>query len=506
MQAAGATPAKKPGGSGLDPAVLRIAFVVVLGSIMSVLDTTIVTVAINTLRRDFHSSLATIQWVSTGYLLALAMVIPLSGWSIERFGTKRVWMCSAALFLVGSVMCGLSWSILSLICFRVLQGIGGGMLMPAGQTILAREAGPDQMGRVMSVIGIPMLLGPIIGPTLGGLIIVTLSWRWIFFVNVPIGIVALVRGYRILHPGEHHLPGRLDIRGFCLLSPGLALLLYGLSSIGTGTIGLKVVLILAAAVLLIILFIRHSLGRQNSLVDLQLFANRTLRAASSTSFVVGGTIFGVLFIIPLYYQIVRGQSPLVAGLLLAPQELGAMVSMRYAGRFTDRYGAGRIVPFGVLLVVIGSIPYTQVTPHTSELVLAASLLVRGLGLGATAMPAMAAGYATLQRDAIPRATTLLSIIQRVGSTLGTAVLAVILQRETASQANSGTASFKAVANGTAHISGPALTSVAHAFAATFWFGLGLSALAIIPALYLPRQGATAAADRAPPDAIPIPEL
>ena len=464
---------------------------------MSVLDTTIVTVAINTLRRDFHTNLATIQWVSTAYLLALAMVIPLSGWAIERLGAKQVWMTSAALFLVGSVMCGLSWSALSLICFRVLQGIGGGMLLPAGQTTLAREAGPDRMGRVMSVIGVPMLLGPIIGPTLGGLVIVTLSWRWIFFVNVPIGIVALVRGSRILRSGEKNPAAKLDIRGVCLLSPGLALLLYGLSSVGDGTIGGRVIITVGAGALLLGLFVWHALGHERALVDLHLFANRTLRAASATSFVVSGTIFGVLFILPLYYQIVRGQSPLAAGLLLAPQELGAMVSMRYAGRITDRFGAGRVVPVGVVLVVLGSIAYTQVTPHTSEVLLAASLVVRGLGLGATAMPAMAAGYATLQREAIPRATTLLSIIQRVGSTLGTALLAVVLQREIQSRAGGLPGAAAAGGVTSAHVRG----LVAQGFGATFWIGLILSSLAMIPALFLPRHAAVAA----PPAEVPLSE-
>lgn len=472
--------------TGLEPAVRRVALVVVLGTIMSILDTTIVSIAVNTLRGDFHTSLATIQWVTTAYLLALAMVIPLSGWTVERFGARRVWLTSIVLFIAGSVLCGLSWSAASLIGFRVLQGIGGGMLLPAGQTMLARAAGPTQMGRVMSVIGVPMLLGPIVGPTLGGLILDNLSWRWLFFVNVPIGLIAFARGFKVLPKGEHGRAGRLDVVGVCLLSPGLAILLYGLSSAGSGSVGSRAIGSVVVGALLVALFVRHALRCEQPLVDLRLFSNRTLRAASTTTFVVGGTIFGVLFVLPLYYQIVRGQSPLIAGLLLGPQELGAMVSMRYAGRITDRFGAGRVVPVGVVLSVLGSIAYTQVTPHSNELVLALSLVVRGLGLGATAMPAMAAGYATLRHDDIPRATTLLSIIQRTGSTLGTAVLAVVLQREIESRVGN-------VSLGTSVVPGHAQALVAQAFGSTFWFGLGLSALAIIPALMLPRRGAAAMA-------------
>src|SRR3954453_13121500 len=163
-----------------DRALLRLASVVVLGTIMSILDTTIVNVAIETLGRDLDASLSSIQWVSTGYLLALATVIPLTGWAMERFGGRNLWMVSVALFLVGSVLCGLAWSMTSLIVFRVLQGFGGGMIMPVGQAILAQAAGPERMGRIMSVIGVPTLLGPILGPVIGGLIVDNVSWRWIF--------------------------------------------------------------------------------------------------------------------------------------------------------------------------------------------------------------------------------------------------------------------------------------------------------------------------------------
>src|SRR5436190_17068014 len=212
---------------------MRLASVVVLGTIMSILDTTIVNVAIETLGRDLGASLSSIQWVSTGYLLALATVIPLTGWSMERFGGRRMWMLSVTLFLFGSTLCGLAWSTESLIVFRVLQGFGGGMIMPIGQAILAQAAGPQRMGRIMSVIGVPTLLGPVLGPVIGGLIVDNLSWRWIFFVNLPVGAVALVLAWRILPARE---PGgarpRLDRVGMLLLSPALAAMVYGLSQVG----------------------------------------------------------------------------------------------------------------------------------------------------------------------------------------------------------------------------------------------------------------------------------
>ena len=178
--------------------VLAAAAVVVCGAAMTILDSTIVNVAIERLAVAFDAKLATIQWVSTGYLLALAAVIPVAGWAVDRFGTRRVFMAAVATFGASSLLCGLAWSAGSLIAFRVLQGLGGGLVMPVGMTILARAAGPDRMGRVMALVGVPMLLAPAIGPALGGALLDGASWRWIFFVNLPVAVLALVLAARVL--------------------------------------------------------------------------------------------------------------------------------------------------------------------------------------------------------------------------------------------------------------------------------------------------------------------
>ncbi|HET6549394.1 MAG TPA: DHA2 family efflux MFS transporter permease subunit, partial [Solirubrobacter sp.] len=343
---------------GLDRDLLRLASVVVLGTIMSILDTTIVNVAIETLGRELGASLSEIQWVSTGYLLALATVIPLTGWAMERWGGKRMWMTSVALFLVGSALCGLAWSTESLIAFRVLQGFGGGMIMPIGQAILAQAAGPQRMGRVMSVIGVPTLLGPVLGPVIGGVIVDNFSWRWIFFVNLPVGLVALALAARVL-PRVDVSRARppLDLQGLLLLSPGLAALVYGLSEVGMqGTVvDWRVVIGLGAGAVLLGLWGRHAVrAAGRSLIDLGLFGDRAFAAAAGTTFVFGVSLFGAMLILPLYYQIVRHETALSAGLLLAPQGLGAAVAMPIAGRITDRVGAGRIVPWGVLVALVGT--------------------------------------------------------------------------------------------------------------------------------------------------------
>src|SRR3954452_12023196 len=222
---------------GLEPGVVRIAVVVVVGAIMSILDTTIVNIALRTLGRDLGAPLEDVQWVSTGYLLALALVIPLTRWTSERFGARRVWLTSIVLFTLGSALCGAAWNLESLIVFRVLQGIGGGMIMPVGMIVLAQAAGPRRMGAVMSVVGVPMLLAPVLGPVIGGLIVDNLSWRWIFFVNLPVGLAGLALAARLMPSeraeGLQQGPPRLDLRGLLLLSPGVALIVYALSQVAS---------------------------------------------------------------------------------------------------------------------------------------------------------------------------------------------------------------------------------------------------------------------------------
>src|SRR3954447_4146941 len=256
-----ASPSAPAQDAGLDRDLMMVAWVVVLGAIMSILDVTVVNVAINTLAREFQTTLPTIQWVATGYTLALATVIPLTGWAADRFGTKRLYLMSISLFVCGSMLSGLAWSAGSLIFFRVLQGFGGGMLMPLGMTILTRAAGPQRVGRVMAVIGVPMLLGPIFGPILGGWLVDAFSWHWIFFINVPIGVAGMIMSLRILPRDVPEPNERLDWIGFMLLSPSLAAIIYGLakSSEAGGFAAPEVVIPVIAGAILLAVFVWHAL-------------------------------------------------------------------------------------------------------------------------------------------------------------------------------------------------------------------------------------------------------
>ncbi|HEX3835243.1 MAG TPA: MDR family MFS transporter [Solirubrobacteraceae bacterium] len=480
--------AKASPDAGLSREVKLVAGVVVLGVIMSVLDTTIVNVALDTLSRDLHSPLSTIQWVSTGYLLSLAMVIPLAGWLSERFGSKPVWMVSVAVFAVGSALCGIAWSAGSLIFFRLLQGFGGGLIMPVGMSVLAQTAGPRHMGRVMSVIGVPMLLGPVLGPVLGGLIVTNAPWQWIFYVNVPIAALSLILAARLLNSRQGRTDaGPLDWLGVVLLSPGLAGVVFGLAETETSG-GLSSAIAwgpIAAGIVLVALFVRHALHARRPLLDLNLFRSTGFSAAAASVFLLGAALFGAMLLLPLYYQVDRGESALSAGLLMAPQGLGAALVMPVSGRLTDRIGGGRVALFGIAVMTLATFPLVGVRPTSSYGWLALVLLIRGIGLGCSMMPTMASAYAVVRSDQVPGATSVLNTLQRLGGSIGTALLAVVLAEHARAALGPGAASSGGLIQTLspavrAHVAGP----LASAFGDTFWWALAATLIALIPASVL----------------------
>nr|WP_085873527.1 MULTISPECIES: DHA2 family efflux MFS transporter permease subunit [unclassified Nocardioides] len=453
-----------------------VAGVVVLGAIMSILDITVVSVALQTFQRDFDATSAQVAWTMTGYTLALASVIPLTGWAADRFGTKRLYLIAVGLFTAGSVLCATASSLEMLVGFRVLQGLGGGMLMPLGMTILTRAAGPERVGRVMAVLGIPMLLGPIFGPILGGALIDSASWHWIFLINLPIGIAAFVYAFLVL-PKDHVEPSEtFDWVGMLLLSPGLALFLYGVSSIPEakqedGTIWTaQVVAPAVVGALLIIAFVPWALNRSNvhPLVDLRLFKNRTMTVAVLAMSLFAIAFFGASLLFPLYFQSVRGEDALHAGLLLAPQGIGAMITMPIAGILADRIGPGKIVLVGISVIAIGMGMFTQLEADTSYTYLMSALFVMGLGMGGTMMPIMSAALATLKAETIARGSTLMNIIQQVAASIGTALFSVLLT------------------NGMIGLAPTDVLGRADAFATVFVVATILVACVLIPAAFLPR--------------------
>ncbi len=474
------------GVAGFDRHVWAISVVVVMGAIMSILSTTTVNVALATLSRELDAPISRIQWVVTAYLLALAAVIPVTGWAAERFGIRRLWLATGATFVAASLLCGMAWSATTLIAFRVVQGLAGGMIMPLGMMILTLTVGPDRVGRAMSVIGVPMLLGPTFGPVLGGLLVEYLSWPWIFYMNVPVGLAGLALAWRLLPARRPQGRQRLDWVGLLLSSPGIALLTFGLAEIPAhGGVAYPAVYVpLLAGAALLALFIRHARRTTEPLIDVRLFASLRLAAASATTFLLGVALFGSLLVLPLYFQIVRGEGALVTGLLLIPQGLAAAAVMPLVGPLTDRFGGGRVVLVGVGLLALGTAVLTQVSPDMPYSVLLGGLAVRGLGLGASMMPAMAAAYAAMRPETVPRATSGLNVTQRVGGSIGAAVLAVILNTQMAAALpGADTAAGAAPTGGL----GPYTGAVAAAFGTTFWWAFWLTLAAIPAALVLARQ-------------------
>jgi EmrB/QacA subfamily drug resistance transporter len=455
-------------GDRIEAHVWRIAGVVILGMIMSILDTTIVNVALRTLGHDLHSSISQIQWVVTGYLLSLAAVIPVTGWAARRYGAKRVYLTSLVLFTTGSALCAVASSTTTLVLFRVLQGVGGGMIMPVGQLIMAQVAGPKRMGRVMGIVAMPAMLAPILGPVVGGTILQSLHWSWIFLVNLPIGLLAFIAGWRMLPQTESGEAGRLDVVGLGLLSTASTAIVYGLSQLGSQSslTAPGVVWPVLLGVGLIVVFCRHALRVERPLLDVRLYANRVFGAASLTTFGLGAALFGAMILVPLYYQEVRGESVILTGLLVGPQGLGMLLVMSFTGRLTERFGGGRVALVGVSILCLGTIPLALVGPNTSILAISLVLVLRGVGIGFSFMPAMTAAFSALRPEELSDATPQLNVLQRMGGAIGTAVLAVVLQR----------------ASGHA----PSLAKLADAFDTAYWWSLGIAALSLIPCLVLLR--------------------
>ncbi|GAA4487352.1 MDR family MFS transporter [Actinoallomurus oryzae] len=453
----------------LDRGLLRLMGVLLVGASVALLDTTIVAVAIDDLTRAFGTTVSTAQWVTTGYLLAMAAAIPMMGWLTDRWGARRVWLATLSLFLLGSVLCGLAWSIESLIVARVIQGLGGGLILPLVQAILAGAAGPQRMGRVMGMIGIPGQLAPILGPVLGGLILGSLGWRWIFLVNIPLCLLAIALARRHLDVTAHRGSAGLDWAGALLMIPAIVAVLAslsaidGLSSGSAGPIGL-----LAVGMGLLVGFVLHSRSRgDRAIIDLRLLRLRSFCIATVLMLLSGACLYGPMLLLPLFYQQARGVPISQVGLLLAPQGLGLMAGLWVAGRWADRLGPRIVAIAGAMPAAIG-VSVFVVAGDASLFVLSAGLVALGAGIGAIGVAVSATSYRDVQPKAIPRATSLLNIVQRVGASLGTVVIASILHQQLAAiDATAGQG------------------AVNRAFVYTFTCVLGFLALVLVVVFFLP---------------------
>jgi EmrB/QacA subfamily drug resistance transporter len=391
---------------------------------MSIMDATIVNVALPTIGRDFSVSPTTVSSISIAFLVSLAVFIPASGWLGDRFGGKRVLLAAIVVFTIASALCGLATSLGELVVFRVLQGAGGGMLAPVGMAMLFRVFPPEERIRASAILTVPTTLAPALGPVLGGLLVTDLSWRWVFYVNVPLGAAALVFGLLFLRSVPQAEPGRFDLPGFLLAGFGLGLAMYGVSEGPVkgwhsadvlGTIAAGVVLLAA----MVIVELRHSAP----IVDLRLLANRLFRSSNGVMVLASVSFLGTLYAISLYYQDGRGLSALAAGLSIFPEAFGVMAGAQLASRFLyPRLGPRRHITIG-LLGVAASIALLAVLGPTTSLWWARLLMFAlGLSMGQVFVPVQAAAFATITPAATGRASTLFNAVRQFGGAVGVAVL------------------------------------------------------------------------------------
>ncbi|GEO67605.1 MDR family MFS transporter [Levilactobacillus spicheri] len=470
--------------------VVIVALVIVFGAMAPLLDSTMMNIAINNLVTSLHSTVTTVQWTITCYLLATGVAVPFSSWFLNKFDGRNVFLAGEILFGVGSILSAVSPNIQLLIAARLVQGFAGGMIMPLLTTLLVQTAGPAVMGQMMATVGLPMILGPLFGPIIGGVIIKFLSWRWIFWVNVPVVLISIILIiWQMPHYPAQDRTAKLDFVGITLLIVTSSSLIYGLvaaahranftnsTTLAYGTIGLVALL--------------GYLGwaawrREYAVLPLNLFKFRSFNGAGLGLFIAGTVLNGAMLLLPLYFQNVQHASVIVAALALLPQGLGMLVSRGIAGRLTDSLGARYVVLASALIAFSGTLPFYWFDQHTNYWLIAIVLFVRGIGAGGILMPLMADAFTGMQASQISAATIGSRIIQNVGSAFGSALVTTVVM----AYSNAQVATFeRKLKTGAFHVNSAHLNAFATAHltairTAAFQNGFLLVALAAL-AICLP---------------------
>lgn len=401
--------------------------VVIVGSFMTMLDQTVVNIALPKIITVFQATVNTTQLVLTGYMLALAIIMPATGYLSDTIGTKRLYLFSMFCFTMGSLLCGLAWNVPSLVAFRVLQGLGGGMMAPLGTTILFKVVPPSQRGSIMGIFGLPLMVAPVLGPTVGGYIVEYINWRVIFTMNIPIGMIGLFLGATILHETERIANQRFDLTGFVLSGGGFAALLYGLTyGPSDGWTTLHIALPLALGALFLVLWVIVELTDEQPLLDLRIFQNRTYSLATGVTFVITVGTFSSIFLLPLFLQNLRGLGALQSGLLTFPQSVGAALMMPISGRLFDRIGPRPLMVTGLLLLSFATWRLAVLDLNTPDSYLISTLVLRGMGMGLCMMPAMTVSMNTLSGRQVARGSALTNVTRQIFGAFGTAIFATLL--------------------------------------------------------------------------------
>ncbi|MFB9324643.1 MDR family MFS transporter [Paenibacillus aurantiacus] len=432
-------PSATPAAAGDDfslKAILPPLLAIIVGMIMVILDSTVVNNAIPKLVAYFDTDLKTIQWTVTGYTLALSAVIPLAGWMTDRFGAKQVFLITIALFTIGSVLCGIAQTPEQLIVFRVIQGLGGGMMAPIGMAMVFKLAPPERRGSIMGMLGIPMLMAPAFGPVLSGWLVDSVSWHWIFFINLPIGIIAMMLGVKYLPKSERHAAPHLDVIGMCLAPIAFSMLAYGVSEGGSSWSQTSTITGLSIGGIALILFIFVELGQKQPLLELKVFKSSDFTRGILLAWIVQLALFGAMLIVPLYLQSVMHYSALETGWILMPQALCSGIGMPISGRLFDKIGARPLAFSGLAVISISLFILSGISVDTSLWVIIPCICLMGLGMGFAMMPLNTHVLNSAPRRLVSRVTPLTTAAQQVVVSFAAAGLTGYLTSQIASHAAS----------------------------------------------------------------------
>lgn len=419
-----------PGTTAEEPfsirSILAPLVAIIVGLFMVILDGTAVNVALPGLVQQFESSLSVVQWTVTGYALAQAAVIPLAGWLSDRFGAKRIFLISVGMFTIGSLLCALATDVSQLIAYRILQGLGGGMVMPIAMAFTYRLSPPSKVGAVMGMMGIPILLAPALGPVLAGWLVDYATWKWIFLINIPIGIIGILVGVKTLPSIERQSVASLDLLGMLLAPIAFAALSYGVSEGGTSWTSAKTIAGIAIGAVALILFTIVELRRSNPLLELRVFRSRDFTRGIIVQWIAQIALFGTLFMIPLFLQQAKGYTAFDTGLIMLPQAISAAVFMPIGGKLYDRLGARPLVVIGMLIVTSAAYIMSGVEAEDGVIMMMIPLALLGAGMGISMMPLNTHLIQSAPPSLVSRVTSLTNAAQQVMTSFAVAGLATIV--------------------------------------------------------------------------------
>lgn len=413
--------------------VVKVAIILVLGAIAPMLDTTMTNVAINTIMKDLHSSVNLVQWITTSYILALGIVVPIAGWAVDHYSGKKIYLSALFVFLTGSIISGLATDINLLIIGRIIQGAGAGIIISIITTLVVRATGTQGLGSIMAIVGLPAVLAPILGPTFGGFIIKALDWHWIFYVNIPIALSSLILLYFLMPEFKPTVAKKsFDWLSIILLGGTFTSLILGITKLSTSgkfTNSDVLISIFIGIALMIGYVIYALLFPKKALVSLKLFKFPSFTASSILLLMSGLTVNGAMFILPLYLQNIRGLSVMMSGVYLISQGLGLLIARSQIGKLTDRIGARWVVLASIAIAVIGTLPFAFFNAKTATWLILITLFIRGIAQGGMTIPIMSDAYSGVPSELVSEATTASRMLQNIGGAFGTALLATWIQTQ-----------------------------------------------------------------------------